>query len=113
MNSRIFVCGPMSGLPEFNLPAFAAATDALRAAGYYPVNPGRNGQQPGFTWLDYMRAALHDLIDCDAVALLPGWEKSRGARIERHLAIELGMPVHPLQLWLDTRAVLDLRSGAA
>jgi hypothetical protein len=112
MNSRLYIAGPMSSLPDKNLPAFAAATEQLRAAGYHPVNPGRNGQRPGWEWLDYMRAALHDLIDCHAVALLPGWEHSRGARIERHLAIELGMPVHPLELWLAARSGVDL-GGAA
>ena len=32
------------------------------------------------------------LMDCDILALLPGWERSRGANIERNLAITLGMP---------------------
>lgn len=112
--SRIFVCGPMSGLPNFNLPAFAAAADALQVTGYDPVNPGRNGQRPGWSWRDYMRAAIHDLVDCDAVALLPGWENSRGACIEQRLALDLGLPVHPLDLWLAARrAGLDPLGGAA
>jgi len=108
MTSRIYIAGPMSGLPDFNLPAFTAAADALRAVGFGAVNPGRHGRRPGWTWLDYMRAAIHDLIDCDAVALLPGWEKSRGACIERDLAVALGLPVHPLDLWLAAR-----KAGAA
>ena len=31
---RIYIAGPMSGLPEFNHPAFHAAAAQLRGAGY-------------------------------------------------------------------------------
>lgn len=98
---RIYVAGPMTGLPDHNLPAFEAAAAALRAAGRRPVNPGRRGVVPGWTWRDYMRRALHDLVDCDAVALLPGWRNSRGAALERNVAEGLGMDVRPLAAWLE------------
>lgn len=38
-----------------------------------------------------MRADLRALLDCDVVALLPGWEQSRGARREVSIADDLGM----------------------
>ena len=36
---RIYVAGPMSGLPAFNFPAFHEAAADLRACGFDVVNP--------------------------------------------------------------------------
>lgn len=92
----VYVSGPMTGLPEHNLPAFAAAADRLADAGFEPRNPGYRGVIEGYTWQDYLRDALRLLLDCDAVALLPGWETSRGALLEVRVATDLGMPCKPL-----------------
>lgn len=95
--TRIYVAGPMTGLPDHNIPAFRAATKALRAEGLVVVDPSRRGSSiPGWGWIDYMRSALLDLVPCDEIALLPGWEKSSGARLEFHVATALGMKVRYL-----------------
>ena len=39
-------------------------------------------------------------MTADAIALLPGWELSRGANLELHIADQLGMPVKAWQTWL-------------
>jgi len=39
------------------------------------------------------------LLACHGVALLPGWETSRGARREVQMADDLQMPVRPVQAW--------------
>lgn len=102
--SRIYVAGPMTGLPEYNLPAFAAATLELQALGHDAVNPGRRGADPAKTWQDYMRAGIADLITCDAVALLDGWERSKGATLELQIARALEMRVAPLDEWIGAAA---------
>lgn len=85
---------------DYNFPAFDAAEKALRAAGYDVANPASIGVHEGWGWGDYMRPALKLMLDCDGVALLPGWEDSRGARIERSLALDLAMYVDELTVWL-------------
>ena len=90
---RLYVCGKMSGLPEMGYPAFHAEAARLREVGYFVENPANNPEQA--TWLDYMRVAIRQMVTCDAVALLPNWMDSRGARIEHDLAISLGIPSRP------------------
>jgi len=90
---RIYIAGPMTGLPDFNYPAFNAAAAMLRAAGHQVENPAENPDPACKSWAGYMRLALAQLVTCDAIYLLKGWECSRGARIECELACRLNMKV--------------------
>lgn len=90
---RIYIAGPMTGLPEFNYPAFSRAADRLRASGYHVENPAENPVPACGTWAGYMRMAITQLVTCDTVALLPGWSDSRGANIEQQLARSLDLQV--------------------
>lgn len=87
----IYLSGPMTGKPDFNYPAFNAAAAQLRGKGYTVENPAENGEQPN--WTAYMRVAIAQMMRCDQVVMLPGWQHSRGATIERTIADLLAMPV--------------------
>ena len=88
---RIYIAGPMSGLPDFNYPALNAKAAELRALGFHVENPAENPAPHCGSWLGYMRLAVRQLSTCDAVYLLPGWSKSRGACIEHQLAVGMGL----------------------
>ncbi len=76
---RVYISGPMTGRPNLNRPAFYAAAALLAEAGHIPVNPAEVCAQLGATeWTDCMRADIRALCECDAIALLPGWEMSQG-----------------------------------
>lgn len=90
---KVYISGPMTGLPESNYPAFFAAEAQLSDAGFAVANPARIPDPDPNTWENYMRGAVKMVCDCDAVALLPGWEASRGARFEVELAKTLGLNV--------------------
>ncbi|WP_300707282.1 DUF4406 domain-containing protein [uncultured Desulfovibrio sp.] len=100
----IYLSGPMSGLPENNYPAFHAAAASLRRRGLRVENPAENTAPPDESWQGYMRLALVQLARCDAVALLPGWRQSRGARLEHCIARRLGLDVRPLAAFADPAA---------
>lgn len=100
---KLYIAGPMTGLPEFNYPAFMDAERRLIEAGYEVENPARPGQVDGWTWRDYMKRGISQLVLCDGVALLPGSEKSWGACIERDLAMSLGMRCAGLPYWQHAR----------
>lgn len=90
---RIYLAGPMTGYDNFNFPTFNAEADRLRALGFDVKNPADHGMIDGYGWADYMRLDIAQLVTCDAIALLHGWEKSKGATIEHRLAVDLGLAV--------------------
>lgn len=89
---RIYLSGPMTGLPELNFTAFATMTSNLRADGHTVTNPAEINPNGG-TWNDCMRRDIAALMNCDTVATLPGREHSKGARLEVLIAERLGMTV--------------------
>jgi len=97
---RLYVSGPMTGIVDFNYPAFESACIALRASGYDVVSPHEVDPSLGGGWREYMRADIALLVTCDAVATLDGHENSKGAKLENHIAAELNMAIKPLAEWL-------------
>ena len=94
----VYIAGPMTFYPEFNFPAFQAAASELHDMGLRSVFHMANGTPPdpedAAPWSVYLRVALRKMLDsADAVVVLPGWRESKGARLEVHVALELGMPV--------------------
>jgi nucleoside 2-deoxyribosyltransferase len=91
---RIYLAGPMTGHVESNFPAFHAAAEWFTKAGWEVVNPADNfGGRTDLPRSSYLRADLMLLTQCDALALLPGWHESNGAKLEYLLALELGMVI--------------------
>lgn len=91
--NTIYVSGPMTGHKDLNFPAFNAAAQKLRDKGCQVINPADHGEVPGATWADYLRHDLAQLVQCEAIHLLPGWSKSRGAMLEHYVAAALGLRV--------------------
>ena len=57
-------------------------------------------------WELCLRLDLRELTTCDAIALMPGWEGSKGAHLELHVAHRLGMEVMHLTEAFDLVAHL-------
>ena len=107
----LYLAGPMTGAPLFNFPAFAEARAALRAEGHTVVCPAEEdlskgfdpavGDMPDGLALDEsFRFDLRAVIDCGAVALLPGWKFSKGVAVELAVAWYTGAEVYEI----DSRA---------
>lgn len=101
---RVYLSGPMTGIPEHNFPAFRAHAAALRAQGYDVVSPAEI--EEGDSWEKCLRLDIRELCTCDAIALMPGWEGSKGANLELHVAHRLGMQVMHLPPVFDLAAHL-------
>lgn len=100
---RLYIAGPMTGLPEYNYPEFNRVEEELAGKGYKVLNPARIGESftmpddPSWQW--FMRHALRLTVTADGVATLPGWRASRGASLEVHVALRIELPVRPWWEW--------------
>lgn len=87
---KVYISGPMTGLPDYNRAAFFRAAEELKEKGcYVPVHTAWMIDQ--LTRADYMRMALQMMLTCDAIYLLRGWENSLGARVEKSIADVCGL----------------------
>ena len=98
--TKLYLAGPMAGLPEHNYPAFNAAAEQLRDAGFEVMNPAEFEGDAGHEWAWYLKRNIPYLIKCDAVATLDNWWNSRGACLETSIAAEMGMPIIPVEMIL-------------
>jgi nucleoside 2-deoxyribosyltransferase len=89
---KFYLSGPMTGLPEYNYPAFREAAEFLRAGGLQVMSPhealGGHGDR---TREEYMREDLKQLLECDAIIMLPDWHLAAGAKLELEIAVQCGM----------------------
>lgn len=97
LTRRVYIAGRMTGLPDFNFPAFHAAAAKWREKGWEVENPAEafNGAQ-NLAYKAYVERDIMKLQQCDAIFMLRGWDdaEARGSvweyAIARHL---LGMEV--------------------
>ena len=73
--------------------AFSRAEEELKAQGYDPVNPFRNGLPDEAHWRAHMRADIALLLACDYIYMLKDWELSKGAKLELDVASSCGIKV--------------------
>jgi hypothetical protein len=90
---KIYIAGKITGLDWYEaFNNFCKADDMLVAAGHEPINPMKKvSEQEGYSWADYMKEDIPLLLSCDAIYLLSDWGDSKGARLEKVIAEELGM----------------------
>lgn len=111
---KIYLAGPMTGLPNFNFPAFDYAAKKLREQGFVVFSPAERDREvygdviednktgdivEAVAKAKFNAAETMEADTCwicrhaTAIALLPGWEKSRGVGVELALARYLGLTV--------------------
>ena len=95
---KLYLRGPMTGIPKLNYPMFHAWADNLRKAGYVVVSPAEINTLRTPESLA-MKRDISALAMCDAVADLPGWENSAGAAKEGIVMAMLGMQNERVDFW--------------
>jgi hypothetical protein len=99
----VYISGPMTGYEEFNRPAFNEAREHLQNIGFSVIVPGDDEEytiRERLAWkvTDTSRRAymfrdfLH-VLTANYVAVLDGWEESKGSKAEVLVAQEIGLPV--------------------
>lgn len=105
---RVYLAGPMRGYVNFNYPAFDHAAKRLRQQGLDVFSPADEDRRlfPGKTDAEVAAQVTGRVVfkadtawiceHADMIALLPGWEKSEGATMERQLGRALGLTIMEL-----------------
>lgn len=96
---KLYIAGPMTGIKDYNYPAFHYTEKLLKSIGYEVLNPARQGF--GKEYHEYLELAIADVFECDGIALLPNWEDSPGALAEVALADALKKDASELVVWLS------------
>ena len=109
---KLYLAGPMRGIPQFNFPAFYAAEALLQGQGHEVFSPARADERrhgaefslqstdgdehkaaaAGFSLRDALGEDMAWICKhAEGIALMPCWEKSSGAKAEWALAVALGL----------------------
>lgn len=94
---KIYISGKISGTTDYKKRFYEAEMALRKDLGFgndiYVFNPGMEQGFTNWTWCDYMRRDIKNLVECDAILMLRGWRRSPGARIEHYIANKLGLTV--------------------
>lgn len=116
---KIYLAGPMTGIPQSNFPAFDIAAMELREKGYEIISPAeldepaerqralasKDGIITMRQWQEFLARDLKIVSEVDGVAVLGGWHNSKGARQEVFTAVNLDKPIYRV---VDTWCGFDL-----
>ena len=102
---RIYLSGKITGLDKEDYTRqFARAESFYKTGGFDVVNPVAIGEEvlkinPKAEWQDFMIRDLEALRTCTHIALLEGWEESKGAKMEKAEAEKLGLEIMYLKFY--------------
>ena len=105
----VYLSGPITGKPNLNIEEFEKYEQKFKNLNYIVVNPHKlftkdeidsieyKLEQKEITFEEYhaylMRRDIKEMMSCDFVGLLNGYENSKGANIEVYIARNINMPI--------------------
>lgn len=98
---KLYVCGPITGVENYKT-NFKKAQSSLMQAGYDVVNPC-DLNLISASWEECMKKDIPAMLECDGVAVLPGWENSTGAKLELHIAQNVCLPIKTISAWCNIK----------
>ncbi|MCL2252546.1 MAG: DUF4406 domain-containing protein [Treponema sp.] len=117
---NIYLCGPVTGRkPQETVKHFGGIEEMIRERTSREAFNGQAGIvnpvtlcEPDMNWHKAMRACVSSLVKCDGIALLQGWQRSKGAALELKLAQDLHIPVVFVEQPVDYLGLNELFTAA-
>lgn len=107
---KIYISGQISGLPYDEVVAkFKEAEERLQAQGYETVNPLNNGIPYNAPWEMHVAKDVELLMGCDTIYLLPDWQQSKGATLEKKIAEFTGKNIN----YQEEPAFIEIKQAIA
>lgn len=98
---KLYISGQISWRPYGDARlVFETAAQTLANLGFEVFNPMQDDHL-GMSRAELMKDDIRELLECDGVALLPGWQESSGARVEKAVADECGIVVAEYERWVE------------
>jgi len=92
----VYISGKITGNENYEK-QFNEAERELKKMGYEVFNPARIKEN--WSYEDYMKFDIKHLLECEQIYLLPNWEDSKGARLEKQIAETVGISTLELK-WI-------------
>ena len=88
----IYISGKITGDPNYK-EKFERVENTLEELNWVHkiINPAKLELPEGATWEDYMKQDIPFITISDAIFMMKGWRRSKGARLEHYLAKKLGL----------------------
>lgn len=89
---RVYLSGPITNVKNYKGLFMLAEKLADFGEAKQIYNPAAQISS-SFSWEQAMHRCLSEITNYDTVVMLPGWNASRGARLERDVALACGMHI--------------------
>lgn len=106
---KVYLSGPITGIQNYNIAEFKKYEKKFKHLNFEVVNPhklfskeevdeiNKAYDEKKITFEEYhsyfMKRDIKEMMNCDFIAVLDGWEKSKGANIEVYIARNINMPI--------------------
>ena len=96
---RVYLSGPMRGIPDFNFPKFDRVAAKLREFGFTVFSPADNDRNMTLAGIEITARECFEQDTrwicryAEGMVMMDGWRDSRGARVEKALAEALDLPL--------------------